>query len=196
MQKLVNSENILPKSRDYYIQKAMKLKALADEGYQGEREIANELLVEWMNKYNITWSDLDDSLEQDFIFPCEEEYQKKLLVQVAYTHLGQGHCYRMYSSEEKEEEYKSIKVRCRPRDFIEIKLDYEFYWMKFQDELDIFYRAFVEKNDLFPPEELQNDSDDDANENLSESEIKKIQGMMNGIDNYTRRLGLEEHKED
>lgn len=198
MYKLVDPEDVLPKSREYYINKAMKLKALADSGYQGEQDVATNLLAELMQKYEITWSDLDDSIERDYIFPCENEYQKRLLVQITYTHVGQGHCYRMYSSEAKddEDEFMSIKVRCRPRDFLDIKLDWEFYWMKFEEELDIFYRAFVEKNHLFPPETLQTDEDHDDNEELSEEEIRKIQGMMNGIDTYTRHSRLEEHKED
>lgn len=195
MQKLVNADEVLPKKREQLIEKAMKLKALADRGYKGEREIASQMLADMMQKYDITWSDLDDSIEKYFDFPCNDPYERKLLIQVAYMHLGAGHCYNIYDSETDEQKVGFLKVKCRPRDFIEIKLDWEFYFMKFQEELDIFYRAFVEKNWLFPPNELEQDSDVDENKELSEEEVRKIQGMMNGIDAYTRHLGIEEKKD-
>ncbi len=195
MQKFIDSNDMVTKSRDYYVNKAMKLKALLDSNQEGERESASKLLSDYMQKYDITWSDLDDALERDFIFPCDSEYKKRLLIQVAYMHLGQGHCYRMYSCEDPEDtatECDTIKVKCRPRDFLEIKLDWEFYCDRFYEELEIFYRAFVEKNEIFPPKSLQKDTDDNDNEELSPEDIKKIQNLMYGIDTYTRRLGLVE----
>lgn len=196
MYKIVNAEEVLPKSREYYLDKAMKLKALLDSDQTGERESAGKLLADYMDKYNITWSDLDDALERDFVFPCESELNEKLLVQIAYTHLGEGHCYRVFSSEDASNDATDpilIKLKCRPRDFLEIKLDWEFYWSKFIEELDMFYRAFIERNELFPPKELQMDTDTDDNENLTEDEIRKIKGMMSGIDTYTRYSQLEAH---
>lgn len=193
--KLVNSEDYLPQSREKLIEKAMKLKAMTESNQEGERESATQFLADFMQKHDITWKDLDDTIEQEFFIPFTEEYQRKLLVQITYMHAGSGHCYALFKKNSEEDEGQktnSIVIKCRPIDFLNIKLDWEFYWEKFQEELDMFYRAFIEQNQLFPPENLQSDDDSDDNENLSEEQIRKINKMAQGIDVHTRLVGITE----
>ncbi len=201
MQKLVNSDEMLPKPREYFINKALKLKAMLSSSFKGEQEAAEHLLADLMQKNNITWKDLDDSIEQEYVMPCENEYHKRLLIQCTYKVVGSGHCYRMFSSSDKEHtkdvhETEMMKIKVKPCDFLTIKLDWEFFYMKFKEELDIFYRAFIEQNNLFPPEELQREDDIDDNEDLSEKDMKKIRGMMTGIDSYTRYEMILGNKEE
>lgn len=187
--KLVENE-ISDKPREYLIQKAMKMKALLSSDEEGEREAARALLSSYMTKYAITWEELDDEVEKEYIVEFNGQYHVLLLIQLVYKHLGSGHCYSVYKAES-EEPLELMKVRSKPSTFVEIQLDWEFYWRKFNEELDLFYRAFVEKNHLFPPEELQQEDDEDDNQGLSEDQLRKIQGMMNGIDISTRSKSLE-----
>lgn len=187
--KLVENE-ISDKPREYLIQKAMKMKALLSSDEEGEREAARALLSNYMTKYAITWEELDDEVEKEYIVEFNGQYHVLLLIQLVYKHLGSGHCYSVYKAES-EEPLELLKVRSKPSTFVEIQLDWEFYWRKFNEELDLFYRAFVEKNNLFPPEELQQEDDEDDNQDLSEDQLRKIQGMMNGIDISTRSKSLE-----
>lgn len=194
MYKMVSSEELRPKPREYLLAKAMKLKALTESDVEGERDSANRLLADYMDKYNITWDEIDETQEKEYVLACKGEYHKRLLIQIVYQHIGGGHCYRMFTPDE-HEEYDLLKIKCKPIDFMDIQLDWDFYWQKFEEELDIFYRAFVERNKLFPPENLQRDTDSNDNEDLTEEEIRKIKSMMNGIDSYTRHRGLVEHVE-
>ena len=187
--KLVENK-ISDKSREYLIQKAMKMKALLSSDEEGEREAARALLSNYMTKYAITWEELDDEVEREYLVEFNGQYHVLLLIQLVYKHLGSGHCYSVYKAES-EEPLELLKVRSKPSTFVEIQLDWEFYWRKFNEELDLFYRAFVEKNHLFPPEELQQEDDEDDNQDLSEDQLRKIQGMMNGIDISTRSKSLE-----
>jgi len=187
--KLVENE-ISDKPREYLIQKAMKMKALLSSDEEGEREAARALLSSYMTKYAITWEELDDEIEKEYIVEFNGQYHVLLLIQLVYKQLGSGHCYSVYKAES-EEPLELMKVRSKPSTFVEIQLDWEFYWRKFNEELDLFYRAFVEKNHLFPPEELQQEDDEDDNQDLSEDQLRKIQGMMNGIDTSTRSKSLE-----
>ena len=187
--KLVENE-ISDKPREYLIQKAMKMKALLSSDEEGEREAARALLSSYMTKYAITWEELDDEIEKEYIVEFNGQYHVLLLIQLVYKQLGSGHCYSVYKAES-EEPLELMKVSSKPSTFVEIQLDWEFYWRKFNEELDLFYRAFVEKNHLFPPEELQQEDDEDDNQDLSEDQLRKIQGMMNGIDTSTRSKSLE-----
>lgn len=187
--KLVENE-ISDKPREYLIQKAMKMKALLSSDEEGEREAARALLSNYMTKYAITWEELDDEVEREYLVEFNGQYHVLLLIQLVYKHLGSGHCYSVYKAES-EEPLELLKVRSKPSTFVEIQLDWEFYWRKFNEELDLFYRAFVEKNHLFPPEELQQEDDEDDNQDLSEDQLRKIQGMMNGIDISIRSKSLE-----
>lgn len=188
--KLVENETHSDKSREYLIQKAMKLKALLSSDEEGEREAARVLLSNYMAKYEITWEELDDEVEREYLVEFNGQYHVLLLIQLVYKHLGSGHCYSVYKSESNEP-LELLKVRSKPSTFVEIQLDWEFYWRKFNEELDLFYRAFVEKNHLFPPDELQKEDDEDDNQDLSEDQLRKIQGLMNGIDTSTRSKSLE-----
>lgn len=183
-----NEENT--KTREYLLNKAMKLKSLLSSPEEGEREAANTILSNYMTKHNITWEELDDQSEREYLVKYGEEYNIKLLFQIVYKYVGAGHVYIMYDKQT-DKQLNSAMIKCKPSDFIEIQLDWEFYWSMFQKELNMFYKAFVEQNHIFPPEELQKESDQDDNQDLTDEEIKKIRKLMKGVDSYTRSKPLE-----
>lgn len=80
-------------------------------------------------------------------------------------------------------------MECTPAQYIEIEADFEFYRVALAEEMDIFYSAFLQKNNLFPPPELADTHTDDDDE-VDMERIEKIMAMMNGIDHRTRNKAL------
>ena len=86
-----------------------------------------------------------------------------------------------------------ICVTCTPAQYIEIEADFEFYKAAWEEELAIFYSAFISKNDIFPPPELASPSDDDE---IDLVRLEKVRAMMSGIDRRTRSKALPGSMED
>ena len=78
-------------------------------------------------------------------------------------------------------------MTCTPAQYIEIEADFEFYKAAWEEELAIFYSAFISKNDIFPPPELASPSDDDE---IDLVRLEKVRAMMSGIDRRTRSKAL------
>ena len=84
-------------------------------------------------------------------------------------------------------------MTCTPAQYIEIEADFEFYKAAWEEELAIFYSAFISKNDIFPPPELASPSDNDE---IDLVRLEKVRAMMSGIDRRTRSKALPGSMED
>ena len=174
--------------RERLLEKLAAVKALADRGVGGEKTAAEQRLRYLMQKHGITESDLEDSAAKLYWIRYKTEYERKLIRQLAYMHLGSGHsfgCVGTYSNRPR----KNIGVECTPSQYIEIEADFEFYRAALAEEMDIFYSAFLQKNNLFPPPELADTRTDDDDE-VDMERIEKMVAMMNGIDHRTRNKAL------
>ena len=60
--------------------------------------------------------------------------------------------------------------------------------------MGLFYTAFINKNDLFPPPELAGDIDDSGKIDLVR--LERLQAMMGGIERRSRNKALPEGVED
>ena len=58
-----------------------------------------------------------------------------------------------------------------------------------EEEMSIFYTAFISKNNLFPPPELAS-PDDDSDEEIDLVRAKKVSAFMMGIERRTRNKAL------
>ena len=179
--------------RERLLEKLSMVKALAERGEGGERKNAAELLARMMAKHGITDEDLEDAGVRLYWIRYKTEYERRLIRQLAYKYLGSGHsfgCVGTYSNRPRE----NIGVECTPAQYIEIEADFEFYRAALAEEMDIFYSAFLQKNDLFPPPELadQRPSDDDE---VDMERIEKMLAMMGGIEHRTRHKALPESGE-
>lgn len=172
--------------REELLRRLGRVKALADRGVDGERENAEALLNRLMQKYGISEDDIEDVSERNYFIRYHNLWERKLIVQIAYKHLGSGHCcgtVGTYSGRP----HKKICVSCTPAQYIEIEADFEFYKTAWEEELAVFYSAFISKNDIFPPPELA--STDDAEE-IDLERLEKVKAMMLGIDRRTRSKAL------
>lgn len=58
-----------------------------------------------------------------------------------------------------------------------------------EEEMSVFYTAFISKNKLFPPPELAS-PDDDSDEEIDLVRAKKVSAFMMGIERRTRNKAL------
>ena len=174
--------------RERILEKLEKIKARADRGgTEGERAAAEELLASLMARYGITEEDLEDSAVKTYDIRYKTEYERRLIRQLAYKHTGSGHafgCVGKYTGRQR----KKVLIECTAAQYIEIKADFDFYSEAMAEEMDLFYRAFIDKNQLYPPPEL---IDEGIDSKLDMATALKIAQMASGIDRRTRNKALE-----
>ena len=139
--------------RERLLEKLGKVKALADRGEGGEKESAERTLAALMKRYGITEEDLEDTKATIHWIRYKTDWERRLLGQLAYMHLGTGHsfgCVGRYTKRPRKE----VGIECTPAQYIEIEADFAFYSEAMKEEMELFYSAFLQKNNLFPPPDL------------------------------------------
>jgi len=180
--------------RERLMEKIASLKALSERGVGGEKLNAEERLRCLMQKHGISEEELEDAGVRIYWIAFKTDFERLLLHQLAYMHLGSGHsfgCVGMYTNRAR----KKVGVECTPAQYIEIEADFALYRVAMAEEMEIFYSAFIQKNLLFPPPELvkASDSNDDK---ISMEKLAKMQAMMKGIKHRTRNKALPEGEKD
>lgn len=181
--------------REELIRRLERVKALAERGVGGEKENAEALLNRLMQKYGISEADIEDTTERDYFIRYHTSWEEKLIYQISYMHLGRGHCSGTIGTYTRRPR-KMVCVTCTPAQYIEIEADFEFYKAAWEEELAIFYSAFISKNDIFPPPELAAQSDDDDDDEIDLIRMEKVSAMMSGIDKRTRNKALPDAKKE
>lgn len=173
--------------KEKLLEKLGALKSLAERGVNGEKSNAEERLRYLMKKHGISEEELEDAGARVYWIAFKTDYEKRLLCQLAYMRLGSGHSFKYVSSSTKRT-HKKVGIHCTPAQYIEIEADFAFYREALAEEMDVFYSAFINKNDLFPPPELDNIDEDYRNTDIKRSE--KVRAMMRGIEHRTRNKAL------
>ena len=143
------------------INKLKKIKALSEKGVNGEMDSANSMLEELMKKYGITEEDLGIEEEPKTRFFNAKE-NLPLFVQIALKVFGKktrGYKnkikqeYRMYYTDNGElgDIDFNVSVDCTKAEFLEIKFYYETYLADYKKQLEVFYYAYLDKNNLLMP---------------------------------------------
>ena len=175
--------------RERLLKKMEALKALAERGVNGEKVNAEERLRFLMEKHGISELELEDSGVRTYWIAFKTDFEKRLLHQLAYMHLGRGHafgCVGKYTNRRR----KKVGIECTPAQYIEIEADFAFYRGAMAEEMDIFYSAFIHKNHLFPPSALDESPGDDDDDEVDLERLIKMQAMMGGIEYRTRNRAL------
>lgn len=149
---------------------AKKLHALAERGENHERENAADKLQRLMDKYNISFDDIDSDKLQEFelLYPGID---KKFVVQIIANVCGKK--VPLWSDGTKR---KAFLIECSHTDFLLIQAKIEFFWKVYQEELEIFYHAFLQKNGLTVKSNVDSE--------LTPEEFNKIKlvlSMMSGM---------------
>ncbi len=171
---------------DSILNKAKKIKALADKGFGGERLNAERMLKEFMNRHGISESDICEDTKQDHYFKVPREQDRRLFRQVAYKIIGEG--IKFYSSSNRKE---YIILTCTSSQAFDIEMQFDFYKREFKADLDLFFSAFVQKNKLFA-ETSETDMSKVTPEELAK--MRKSQAMAQGLERkqFNKQIGKDE----
>lgn len=164
-----------------------KIKALAENGIGGEKENAQKLLCELMQKYSIKEEEIEDDIIKEFDFKPPKIYKARALAsQVLYSIVGN-------SVDDGKSIYqwrdtKKLFVRCTTAEFLEFEAKLKFYAYHFKIESERFYSAFVQANKIFPPpgKERENDRDD----TMTEEDLKML-SLAGNLEKHEYRLQIE-----
>ena len=136
---------------DKYIELAKKLQALAVRGVGGEQMNAKEKLSALMAKHNISLDDLDEDKVRYYAFDYTEDRNSfKMLIHVLTLVLNEKPVRYGRDKQNPNAFPYRIFVRCSLSQSMEVEIKYNIYYKALQDEIDILYTAFIEKNYIFP----------------------------------------------
>ncbi|MCK9348867.1 MAG: DUF2786 domain-containing protein [Sphaerochaeta sp.] len=170
-------------SKKAIIDRINKVRNLANRGIGGEQDNAQTIVEELMAKYQITEAELNYELSQEFRwfrFSTRFPLSKRLLAQVIFSVVGGRSVY-------KEGKSTKLGVDCTIAEAIEIEAKYHFYKTIIKEEMDVFFLAFANKHNLFPPEELRPATGRDSG--ISRS---KLLAMMEALDTHSFRKQIGE----
>lgn len=172
--------------RERLLQRIKAVQALALRGVDGEKDSAAALLDRLMKQYGITEAEIAEEHREIAWFGFKTPLERRLLNQVIYTVTGRGAfgCVGRNTGRTR----KKLGIECTAAERLEIEISFEFYKAAFEQELERFYIAFLQKNRIFPDNPI-----DDATEigEMDLEEAKRISMMMAGMDEHTRRKMLE-----
>ena len=73
---------------------------------------AEALLNRLMAKYGISEEDIEDTAERDYFIRYHNFGREKLIIQIAYKHLGSGHCLPVRSAPNRDGRTRRYVVTC------------------------------------------------------------------------------------
>lgn len=133
------------RDRDYYIERIKKVKRLAREGSPGEREAAERLLAQLMERHGVE----DDELEErtPFFVAYTSNAEHTVLTQVCFRVLGNDA--QLFALRQGGRKLRKIEVYATPQEKDRILVLWAIFRKELAEQMRLFVRAFVQKNDLF-----------------------------------------------
>lgn len=172
--------------RERLLQKIKRVQALAERGVGGEKESAAVMLDRLMEQYGISEAEISEDRREMAWFRFKTDLERRLLLQVMFAVMGGAEIYDRTNGHSNRK-HKVVGCECTAAERLEIELSNEFYQRAMNEELERFIHAFVCKNGIFPPP----DKADASGKPPSPEELAKLQAMMKGMDEHTRRKMLE-----
>mgnify|MGYP006951022856 FL=1 len=123
-----------------------KLKALAERGVGGEKETAQRKLQELMEKYEIDENDLSDDKKEKYQFKYKNEFEKKLIKQIAYRTFKKEWSERMYTYSRGRGKRSIMLIECTKAEEIQLRIEYEFYKDLWKEEAEFLFNVFIQKH--------------------------------------------------
>ncbi len=162
-----------------------KLQRLAedDRGNDNERISAETMLNQLMLKWNISINDLELDTEKPREIEFYSLYEKKLIFQICYKLFKNNKSIRGYVSQRSKYKRTHLTIDMTDSEFIEFEYLYSTYRQDLQKEMDLFYSAFVAKNNIYP--ELTKEEQEEINKKPDEytkNERLRIRIMAEGIE--------------
>ena len=168
-----------------------KIRALTEQGVGGERETAKEIMNRLMEKYGITELDIEAENTELHWFSYEKDAHRNLLAQVIFMVTADGSTFsRLDALGRRIPSCRKIGAHCTKAQMIEIEYAFGFYRDAYDEELESFYIAFINRHNLFPPANACG-----GDSGLSHEQLTKIEMMMRTMDRRQLRKALPETEE-
>lgn len=162
-----------------------KIQALAERGDRGEREAARIQLERLMKKYNVQEADLADEIVSIHWFKVNGEYDKKLLHQVAYKIAPDRQIYVHTHGKGARTEQG---VQCTKAEAIQIQIEFEFYKRLLKEEMNFFYRAFIQKHEIYSDAPVPTNQ---ASPKMTSEELFRMSAMISGMQDRSLHKMIE-----
>lgn len=167
-----------------------KLQALAERGVGGEKETAERKLKQLMKKYGIDKLEFEEDKLEEFEFKYSNPQEEQLIRQLFFKMFGKGWRSKSYTYRCGKGS-KSIRgIECTKAEGIQLQIEYEFYKQLWQEEMKLFWDAFIQKHHIFSmrPEDTGS-SEPITPERMAE--IMRMSQMMDAMQNKTIQPLLE-----
>lgn len=173
-------------NRNELLDKIRKLQALAERGIDGERISAEKRLAEIMDKYGITWEEIDNEEKRFIWYSAKGKDWKMLITQllginkihfaiIESTNRSKRAKIIRYHYPPRREE--NVLIECTYSKFIELTTAYEIFQRSFDEHYESFVYAFLDKNHLL----AEGDADyDPTPEDVKRYERSRM--MIRGIE--------------
>ena len=157
--------------------KLLKVKALAEEGVDGEREAARAVLNRLMLKHGLPEIGLSAEPVQSYDFSYKNKYEKRILIQICAKVTRQSTVrYRCASNRA-----RSISVALTPDQYQAMKSLYSVYRKAFEKELERvaagLIDAFIHKHDLW-----SGAADDQQTEPMTAEEGRLLRDLYRNLE--------------
>ena len=123
---------------------------LANSGVGGEKQNAEALLQKLLKKHHLTLDDIEENKPEYHEFEVHGQYERKLLVQVAFKVLNEpATIYRVRVGESYRYSPTRFSLYCTNAQFIEIDFLLNFYIDQWKIAMDDMMMAFIQKHEIF-----------------------------------------------
>lgn len=165
------------------------LLALSEKGVGGEKENAIKLLNKLMKKYNISEADLKKEELHKHEVRFKTKWQESLIHQIVYMINPERNIYK-YTNRK----VKIAILELTDAEWIEHQYLYSIYKKSFEEELELFTSAFIQRNNIFPkevPDRIKEQQEKESKQEMSYYKMLKISQMAQGIDYTNVRKALK-----
>lgn len=165
------------------------LLALSEKGVGGEKENAIKLLNKLMKKYNISEADLKKEELHKHEVRFKTRWQEQLIHQIVYMINPERNIYK-YTNRK----VKIAILELTDVEWIEHQYLYSIYKKSFEEELELFTSAFIQRNNIFPkevPDRIKEQQEKESKQKMSYYKMLKISQMAQGIDYTNVRKALK-----
>ena len=163
-----------------YLDLIRKVKNLADRGVNGEKENATILLNRLMEKYGVSYEEIEEPERKHVKFYTRG--QKKLFFQTVFSVLGQWD--GRYIPEK-----STVWIEVTAAEKIQIEYKFDLLVKALKKEQDLLLKAFIRKNDLYSSSPKTVSINDLTKEEVEE--YWKIQAMAESIERVNVLKQLE-----
>ena len=131
---------------DKILELAKKLKALADRGIGGEKQNAQIMLERLCQKHGILISDIEGEIVNKYYLTYTNANRDLFFQLLAHVGITEVFSVRRRGSKKALNEvaiYTTVSL------YLEFEAKSAFYFREYKKQMDLFYKAFIDANDLY-----------------------------------------------